>query len=76
MMVFPKNNLILPGKAMIEITQQPQELQERVKKFTILHSNPSLYSRKVCQACRIFRSMGQKLFLHLPEISAYIEDFF
>ena len=39
MMVFPKNNLILPGKAMIEITQQPQELQERVKKFTILHSN-------------------------------------
>ena len=38
-MVFPKNNLILPGKAMIEITQQPQELQERVKKFTILHSN-------------------------------------
>lgn len=24
---------------MIEITQQPQELQERFKKFTILHSN-------------------------------------
>lgn len=24
---------------MIEMTEQPQELQERFKKFTILHSN-------------------------------------
>jgi len=31
--------LNLPGKTMIEMTEQPQELQERFKKFTILHSN-------------------------------------